>query len=305
MGLKAQYKAPKIKILYNDKDKTHLFGWQKIVITDFESKEADRLNITLSWQNVKPRINDSIKIYADELFLGLFYISAIKFDYLKSFEIEAISANFNAGLKTKKNRTFENKSYEEIIKIIAKEHSLGVKIDFARKYEIKNHQQFDLSDLAFLQKIADELSLSFCVKNGNLIFIDRDKQKDRLTYKLDQSEIIELKYERISTPSAGSVIVTYHDLASGEYKQVRHGQGEPVIRVNSFVQNANDALTLAKSKLSTQQNATFKGSLITHGKGWFAGAKLEIKLKDETLNCIIKKLTHTIDKNWIINAELF
>ena len=245
---------PKVKILYNGVDKTRLMTWHNIKIEDNEGDEADKLNINLVWSNAKPRVKDEIKIYVNDNFLGSFIIVSLKYEYKRSIEIEAISADFTKDFKTKKNRTFLNTTYANIIKQLARENSYNYKIDFIRSDEIVTLEQHDQSDVAFLDKMAKDLNLSFSIKNNTLIFFDRDKQSNRITYSYHANNAISFNWEEKETIKYNSCEVTWHNTKSGMDEVVRVGQKEPVLKITSMQDSKDRALMLANTKLQNQQN---------------------------------------------------
>lgn len=298
---------PKVKILYNGVDKTHLMTWHNIKIEDNEGDEADKLNINLVWGNAKPRVKDEIKIYVNDNFLGSFIIVSLKYEYKRSIEIEAISADFTKDFKTKKNRTFLNTTYANIIKQLARENSYNYKIDFIRSDEIVTLEQHDQSDVAFLDKMAKDLNLSFSIKNNTLIFFDRDKQSNRITYSYHANNAISFNWEEKETIKYNSCEVTWHNTKSGMDEVVRVGQKEPVLKITSMQDSKDRALMLANTKLQNQQNEEQSANLKILGEPFFAGGFLLLSVdeKDEPFKFIIKKITHEINTSWQSSLELF
>jgi len=298
---------PKVKILYNGVDKTRLMTWHNIKIEDNEGDEADKLNINLVWSNAKPRVKDEIKIYVNDNFLGSFIIVSLKYEYKRSIEIEAISADFTKDFKTKKNRTFLNTTYANIIKQLARENSYNYKIDFIRSDEIVTLEQHDQSDVAFLDKMAKDLNLSFSIKNNTLIFFDRDKQSNRITYSYHANNAISFNWEEKETIKYNSCEVTWHNTKSGMDEVVRVGQKEPVLKITSMQDSKDRALMLANTKLQNQQNEEQSANLKILGEPFFAGGFLLLSVdeKDEPFKFIIKKITHEINTSWQSSLELF
>lgn len=301
----AEFRKPTIKILYNGADKTDKMDWISINIEDNEGDEADKCNIRLKWNNAKPKFKDNITVYANGYFLGNFIISAIKYDYKKSFDIEAISADFMSGFKTKKNRTFISQNYKEIILSLAEENGYKTKIDFVRSDEVVTLEQHDLSDVAFLQKIATDLDLSFSVKNQTLILIDKNKESNRINYDLNADDCITLSYEQSETTNYKSCEVTFRDSKTGTDEVVKVGTGTPILKLVSMQEDRNEALKLAQSKLQKQGNANLKGNLSIVGRPYFAGAFLNLTMDDGVKKFIVKKVTHKIDKAWISDIDFF
>lgn len=298
---------PKVKILYNGVDKTRLMTWHNIKIEDNEGDEADKLNINLVWSNAKPRVKDEIKIYVNDNFLGSFIIVSLKYEYKRNIEIEAISADFTKDFKTKKNRTFLNTTYANIIKQLARENSYNYKIDFIRSDEVVTLEQHDQSDVAFLDKMAKDLNLSFSIKNNTLIFFDRDKQSNRITYSYHANNAISFNWEEKETIKYNSCEVTWHNTKSGMDEVVRVGQKEPVLKITSMQDSKDRALMLANTKLQNQQNEEQSANLKILGEPFFAGGFLLLSVdeKDEPFKFIIKKITHEINTSWQSSLELF
>ncbi|MGP1580320.1 MAG: phage late control D family protein [Wolinella sp.] len=304
MGL-AQLNAPKIRILYNEADKTEAINWIDITINDFESDEADTLLLSIHWQSPIPRQKDNIKIYVDNHFLGSFVISTIRYNYKKSYEIEAISANFFESFKEKKNRTFLRQSYEQILRGIAKENGYNIKIDFARMKETGDIEQYDMSDCAFCYKIAKDLEITFCVKNNTLIFLEKDRQAPRVEYKISDDEIIDLTYQINHTKLYRACELKWFDTKRNRSFVAKAGKGTPILQVSDFARNKEEALKRAQARLIKQQNSYIQGTLTTHGVAFFAGGYINITLDDEVKNirALITKITHKINNNWISTIE--
>lgn len=306
MGLKSEYRNPNVKILYNGIDKTALMDWISISIEDNEGKETDKLNITLKYGGAVPRFKDNIQIYIDDFFMGYFVIAKIKTRYKKSYDIEAIAADFTGTLKEKKSRPHLNLSYKKIIESIANEHGLNTKINFERMDEVVELEQHDLSDVAFCEKIANELDLTFSIKNKTMIFIDKDKVADRVEYTLLEENYIDLSYEQTEITNYKSCEVTWQDTKANEYKIAKVGDGLPILKRQLFSPSTQEeALKIAKSYLQQNQNNNFKGSLQCMGVPFFAGGYLNLQIENETKRVIIKKITHNINQSWTSHIEFF
>ncbi|MCR8685197.1 hypothetical protein [Campylobacter ureolyticus] len=98
----ASFQKPDVKIFYNSVDKTDEFHWSNITIEDYEGDLSDRFIATMLWDNARPRMKDEIKVFINGYFLGKFIISAIRVDYKKSFDIEAVSVDFMSDFTKKK-----------------------------------------------------------------------------------------------------------------------------------------------------------------------------------------------------------
>lgn len=306
MGLTSKYLSPRVQIFYNGVDKTSSMDWINISITDNEGKDTDKLNITLGYGSPAPRFKDSIEIYIDGFFLGHFIIATIKTKYKKIYDIEAISANFMSSLKDRKSRSHIKLSYKQIIENIAKEHGLNAKINFDRSNEVVELEQHDMSDAAFCEKLANDLDLTFSIKNKTMIFIDRDKVADRVEYSISEDDYLELNFEQAEIPNYASCEVTWRDTKAGQDKITIAGSGTPVLKRQIFSADSEaEALKIAKSYLQSKQNGVFKGNVRCMGVPFFAGGYLNLQIEGETKRVIIKKITHTINKSWVSDIDFF
>ncbi|WP_226996910.1 hypothetical protein [Campylobacter pinnipediorum] len=167
-------------------------------------------------------------------------------------------------------------------------------------------EQHDLSDAAFCEKIADDLDLTFSIKNQTMIFIDKDKKADRVEYFLNDDDYIDLSFEQLETTNYKSCEVTWQDTKTNETKITKVGDGEPVLRRQLYsADTEQEALKIANSYLQQNQNNTFKGNVKCMGVAFFAGGYLNLQIENETKRAIIKKITHTINKSWISDIEFF
>ena len=306
MGLTSKYLSPRVQIFYNGVDKTSDMDWINISITDNEGKDTDKLNITLGYGSPAPRFKDSIEIYIDGFFLGHFIIATIKTKYKRIYDIEAISANFMSSLKDRKSRSHIKLSYKQIIENIAKEHGLNTKINFDRSNEVVELEQHDMSDAAFCEKLANDLDLTFSIKNKTMIFIDRDKVADRVEYSISEDDYLELNFEQAEIPNYASCEVTWRDTKAGQDKITVAGSGTPVLKRQIFSADSEaEALKIAKSYLQGKQNSVFKGNVRCMGVPFFAGGYLNLQIEGKTKRVIIKKITHTINKSWVSDIEFF
>lgn len=297
---------PDIVILYNGTDKTNLLNWTSLHIEDNESDEADKLNLILAWSNLLPRYKDNIEIYINGDFLGSFIIANIKADYKKTIQVEAVSVDMMSDFTKHKNRTFKNLSYKTIIENIAKENNYKTKLDFSKIDEVTTIEQHDRSDMNICKQIADDLELTFCVKNNHLIFFDRTHDQDRISYNLNADETINLSWERVYKEIYNSCEVKWQDTKEGITKIARFGSDEPILKITSDCKDEASAINLAGSRLKAQKNKEISGNFSIIGKPWSAGAFLNLNVEGDIKRYILRKITHQISKNgWITEGEFF
>lgn len=305
MGVKGFYK-PYVKVFYNGVDKTSEFNWTSLTIEDYEGDLADRLSAVMVYSNARPKMKDAIEIFVNGLFLGKFVVSSVRVDYRVSFTIEAVSVDFMSDFTKEKNRTFENLSYKEIIESVAKENGYKTKIDFKRMDEVFLLEQHGESDMNLCDRLAKELELTFCVKNGYLIFYDRDNDSHRVTYRYNADDAISLSYTKREKEVYKSCEIKWHDTKWARHKVARVGSEEPCLNLTSMQKDEASALKFAESKLKNQKNLEISGNMSIMGEAFFAGGFIEILFDDEiTKKFIIKKVTHKINRAWISEIEFF
>ena len=80
-----------------------------------------------------------------------------------------------------------------------------------------------------------------------------------------------------------------------------------MLKFSDFARDEAEALSKAEAKLKRQKNSVLAGTVSIHGRPFFAGGYINIKLKDEpkTLRAIISKITHSINNNWRSTIEFF
>lgn len=304
MGM-SQYLAPRFALTLNGTTKHSLFV-TSATYTDYEKDNADTLSLTLAPNSKLPSFGDRIELLLgrDTLnFMGAFYVSSIKESYLQNYTIEATSIDYTKDFKTKKNRSFSNQSYAQILYSIARENNLKTKLDFKYAKAIEVVEQVDESDSALIDRLSKELDCSFSVKNDTLIFLDRDKSFDRRSYAINADECISLEIERFAQKTYKSLELTYTDEA-GNARMVKVGKGVPIYKMSYQAKDDTHAHQIATTRLQALNAKQFKGSLSAVGRVLFAGGFLRLSKQGATSTHIITQVTHSIDSNaWNISLE--
>lgn len=260
------------KIIYNAKDITRDISDHLISLsyTDKVAGEADELEITVSdkdglWKNGwYPKKGDSIEaeIIQNGLVLscGKFSIDEINPSGNKSdgdiVRFSAVAAAITKKLRTKKHTAHENKTLKQLADTVAAIHGLTVlgtipDIRFGRVTQ--NHE----SDLAFLNRIANQYGIIFSVRDTKLVFQDRvSLEKKSHVLSVDKTDITSYSFTDKSEKAYKSARVQYHSPAKNEtieYTEAADGDydgGEDELVIKQKVENRQQAELVAKSQLS-------------------------------------------------------
>ncbi|MCE3037521.1 hypothetical protein LW135_06765 [Helicobacter sp. faydin-H20] len=286
---------PKFKVTINGKEEKKLFV-KNINLNDYESGEIDNIALTLTLDSILPNFGDKIEIFMgreDYYFFGSFYVNAIKENYKRDYHIEAISINYKRGMKQKKFRSFENKSLEDILKIIARENGLKTRIDFKNGKDIKVIEQEE-SDVSLCNKLAKFYGCTFKIKDDTLIFIDIDKEYKRKEYNINADDAISLSLEILGHKKFNSVEVHFTDNLNNTHI-IKVGEEEPTHKAVKNFQSKTQALQYAQSYLKKNKENKVNGELKILGGVFFAGAFLNLNLRNKTQQYLIKEVRHRLD----------
>lgn len=304
MGIE-QFIAPQFAITHKG-IRNHSLLILSLSYMDYEKDSVDTLSIILAPHSKLPSFGDRIELFLGRNslnFMGAFYVSSIKENYLQHYTIEATSIDYTKEFKIKKSRSFESLSYAQILQSIARENNLKTKLDFKYRDSITHIQQTNESDSALCKRLADELDCSFSVKNDTLIFLDRDKSFDRRAYAINARDTLSLEIEHFAQKHYKSVELTYQD-ESGNTRNVKVGKGVPIYRMSREAKDDNHALQMATTRLQALNAKKTKGSLSTIGRVLFAGGYLQLKKDNATSTHIITQVTHNLDsQSWNMNLE--
>ncbi|TLD80189.1 phage late control D family protein [Helicobacter sp. MIT 05-5293] len=304
MGIE-QYIAPKFAITHKGNTK-HQMRILSLSYMDYEKDNVDMLSLTLAPHSKLPSFGDRIELLLGRSalnFMGAFYVSSIKENYLQHYTIEATSIDYTKEFKIIKSRSFESLSYAQILQSIARENNLKAKLDFKYQDSITHLEQNDESDSALCKRLADELDCSFSVKNDTLIFLDRDKSFDRRTYTINARDTLSLEIEYFAQKHYKSVELTYQD-ESGNTRNVKVGKGVPIYRMSREAKDDNHALQMATTRLQALNAKKTKGHLSAIGRVLFAGGYLSLTKDSTTSTHIITQVTHHLNsQSWNMNVE--
>lgn len=299
--MESLYKSHTFTITLNDKDISHLII--SITYDDFESSQSDVLKFKL-FPTFIPKLKDKVTFSINNHLMGEFYIASIGYSYKSSYECECSSIDYSSNFRMRKNRSFDKLSYKQILQSIAKENNLKAKIDFKRSDEIVHIDQINQSDSSLCHHIAKELCLTQCVKNGTLIFLEKNSEKKPIL-SLNAKDCILLSLQSYAKMFYNSVEVSYQNPTSNESKIIRIGKDEPTLK--RFLHSKSDDEAYKKAEGIYKGIAMNKkqGSLEIAGSIIYAGTILRLSGDKEIEGeYVIKKVSHSIDSSgWRVSVE--
>lgn len=276
----------------SDKVKENLVS---LTIVDNDGVQADTLNMTLSNYIKRPEGEDTIKLWIDENYYGVFIVNETETNDINLLTVSATSVNFHEKLKEKKNRSYEDTTLKNIIEKIAKEHGLKSAIEFVDiRYDVFVQERE--SDLHFLKRIADKYDAIFAIKNNTLIFKKRDAISKVFTVDINDCKPWSIRH--IARKKYKSCKASWRSTSENKTKHAIEGSGDPVLNINGDFFSSDDAKLAAKGALAKSKRQTKEGHLSKKGEYLSAGSKIKIiGSKQDDGVYTIKTVTTTIDKS--------
>jgi phage protein D len=273
------------KVIYSSKDITkdiseHLLS---LTYTDKVEGEPDELTISLedvdgNWQNAwYPKTGDiisaEIEMQGVVLQCGSFTVDEKELSISRSgdvFSISAVSAYVTKKMRTKRGSAHENKTLGEIARTVAARHSLTVQGTIAN-FRIGRVTQHRESDLAFLQRIANEYGYTFSVRGNKMIFTSYDSIEGRgVVMSIDKSDLISGAIKDKAATTYKSARVRYHDPSEnetieGESTDDTTDTSADTLEIQSKAENTQQAETKAAAALHKANTIQQKGSITIPG----------------------------------------
>ena len=181
-------KAPAYRIIVDGIERTHIFQGRLISLTlrDNRGQEADQLDIEASDHDGKlnlPPKGAVINIafgWKDELVdKGQFIVDNVEHNGPPDkLTIRAHSANFRAGLKSQKTRSWDKTTLGGLVATIAADHDLtpAVSADLAAT-AIDHLDQTNESDMHLLTRLGQKYGAIAAFKSGRILFIPEGQGK--------------------------------------------------------------------------------------------------------------------------------
>ncbi|PSM51376.1 phage tail protein, gpD family [Campylobacter blaseri] len=318
-------RVPNFKLIAKGKDITKTIKKELIELSfeDKEGSESDEISFRVNGIYQKPFFGDSLELwlgYGDELFkCGKFSVQTTETDYTaNTTEVRATAVNFASPIKVKKSRTWQDTTLFTIVKKIADENSLSVKIA-GDDFNVSSKLQDNLSDLDFLYGLCFELNYLMAVKNGAIIVTSKDARSDELGSKVtpknkalpkNEIRLSECHTLRISSANRNvynATILEWQDSESGKTKSIKVGSGNNAYKMRIAAPKSDaEAFKIGESKLNELQRGGINGSLECDGKEVKAGGKLKLigVANYEDVEFSIKSVTHTLNNTtYTISVE--
>ncbi|EJL6597975.1 contractile injection system protein, VgrG/Pvc8 family [Vibrio cholerae] len=259
MGL--EYR-PDFSIVANGNDITKRIAQGLIMLTltdNSDNSESDRLAIsfTLPYDTPTPKKGAVLRVglgFNGELVSkGQFVVDEVSSSGPpKVVQIVANAAPMNnrkqpGSLQTQKTRSWHQVSLGDIVKTVASEHGLTPRVSSGLESTPINHvDQTNESDMALLNRLARRYGAVSKPANGYWLLLKEGEGKTVSGKKLDEVTIYPhdvslFQFRFNSRENAGTTIATYHDVASGDTKQIQQGNGDPVFRIAYKFPNYQEA----------------------------------------------------------------
>lgn len=257
----------------------------QITYSDVLQGETDSLEINLEdrdhrWKNGWfPQKGDTLRLligYDGQKLTscGSFQVDEVELNGPPdTISLRAMAAGVKEALRTDNTVAYENKSFEEIAKEIAKKHGykLTGKVSTAkRKRRAKRVTQRKETDLAFLKRLGEAEGVIFTVKDGQLVWHDQDElDAAGSVIVIDRSDMTRFTFRAKTSQVYKACQVSYHDpntkqLITHTYKADGVTTGD-TLKLNTRCESKDDAIIKAAAALRNQNGKQVEGSITLSG----------------------------------------
>lgn len=275
-------------------------------LKDEDGNMADELTLNISSVYKRPKYGDELKVYLGYeetklTYMGAFKVQTSTIKNKETMQITATGVDFSGELKVKKSREFINTNLKAIVSEIASEHLLTPVCDVG--INISYIAQHDQSDLAFLQKIANDNQLIFSIKDNNLICVH--KKQEKIKYAIDYKDVIDISITHSNKTKYESAKVIYRDTKLNKDKEVEVLEGTPQLILERCCKDDNEAKRIALAALDRVNTGTVTGDLTIPFKVIFAGGILNLSGSLDDGEYGITSVSHTLDSGGFTTAINF
>lgn len=291
---------PQFKLTYGQKDVTTELAPYilQITYTDVLEGESDELEVNIEdkdsrWKNGWfPGKGDTLALqvgYAGETLsnIGGFEIDEIEFNGTPdTISIRALAAGVNAALRTDNTAAYEDMTLEEIAQAIAKKHGykLTGKVATAKRTrKAKRITQQKEKDLAFLKRLGEAEGVIFSVKDGQLVWHDRDELDAAKTITIiKRTDMLRFTFRAKTATTYKACEVSYHDpktkkLITKTYAAPGIVTGD-TLKLNQRCETEDEAIIKAAAALRNSNGKQVEGSLTLYGNPALrAGCNIEVQ----------------------------
>lgn len=291
---------PQFKLTYDQKDiTTELAPYiLQITYTDVLEGESDELEVNIEdrdsrWKNGWfPGKGDKLTLqigYAGEPLsnIGGFEIDEIEFNGAPdTISIRALAAGVKEALRTDNTVAYEDMTLEEIATAIAKKHGYKLTGKVAatkRTRRAKRITQQKEKDLAFLKRLGEAEGVIFTVKDGQLVWHDRDELDAAKTVTIiKRTDMDRFTFRAKTANTYKSCEVSYHDpktkaLITKTYAAPGVVSGD-VLKLNQRCETEDEAIIKAAAALRNSNGKQVEGSITVYGNPKLrAGCNIEVQ----------------------------
>jgi len=254
-----------LQLIYENVDITNDTNIMSAIYNERAGGGSDTLTITFSdsedkWQKWNPQKEHEIELINDGVSTGAMFIDGRKMSG-GIFVLKSISTP--PGIKTIRNRTWENIRFNKIANDIAQSSKLGIELYGTTNYLYDVINQINETDLAFLNRL--------CIREGYVLKVNSKKIIIYSEKYLEQQESIKTFYKDSgkSIFEDGSDIVyaacqvKYYngaELINYIFKPNPNISGE-ILKIDEQIYSSGEAERFAKSYLRNANKYYFIGSI--------------------------------------------
>ncbi len=221
---------------------------------DFECEIEDREG------DISPQIEIGREIdfflwYADSdpVYMGKYTIDYVEEETPSKLRISGLSSDIiKRKLKTENTRGFENTTLHQIVRRLAQENSLTLKIE-GEDQKIERKEQKEETDLMFLNSLAEEYGYNLRIEGDKLLFVQRDiEEREAPVYPVD-SVLKKAVVREKAYKTYRKCIVRFYDPVFKELVEVtvvdEKVKSENVLKKTMRCESAEQARKIAKALL--------------------------------------------------------
>ncbi|MGI2871555.1 contractile injection system protein, VgrG/Pvc8 family [Vibrio fluvialis] len=246
-----------------------------LTLTDNAGKdESDRLALNLSWPSSSPTPKKGAVLrlglgFNGEMWdKGQFVVDEVTTSGPpRLVQIVANAAPMDnrkqpGSLQTQKTRSWSKVTLGDVVKTVAGNHGLVPKVSSSlNDVAIAHIDQVSESDMNLLTRLAKRYGAVSKPANGYWFFL-KDGSGETLSGKplknitLTPDQVTNWQCRQSSRGDAKRVVATYHDVASGETKEVAVGVGEPEFRIVFKYPNYEEAKAAVSARSKQVKDGT-------------------------------------------------
>lgn len=263
---------PTFKITANSQDITKKIADRLISleISDKAGVKSDRATITIDDRDQLldiPKRGAKLEIsigYVGQALvrMGSYVVDEVEVEGPeRQMVIRANAADMTGKIKAPKERSWPGVTFGNLVKKIAKEHSLQPSIPSDLASRNLGHIDQTESDMQLLSRICSEQGATFKVSDGRLVVANHAGGKTASGKSLPVATIYAHDCERWNATIAErgkyqSVIAYWQNMQTGQRVEVKAGQGEPALTLKNSYKDEETAKQAAKSKLNVLGRGT-------------------------------------------------